>query len=605
MESNANPLEYKELLVILVAAGVVIPLFHRLGVSSVLGFLLTGILIGPAMLGQLFGDYPWLRHFTIERPEDVKALAELGVAFLLFMIGIELTFERLMTMRRLVFGLGGMQIAASAAIIGLLIYLAGFSPVEAGILGLALSLSSTAIVIQLLSDEKRLGTLTGRRSFCVLLMQDLAVVPVLLLTTILGARTEGPVIAGIAQALLEAALGLALIFLVGRFLLRPLLRFVAHTRSADLFMAATLLIAVGAGMTASIAGLSMAMGAFMAGLLLAETEFRREIEAIIEPFKGLMLGAFFMLVGMSIDLAEVAAHPLTILGLAAGLIAVKAVVVIAAGLAMRLPPAGMLETALLLGPGGEFAFVILGSALGFGLISRASNETALIVVSLSMLAIPLFARLGTRMTKRLVHAGALPAEALLSPPHDDAARVIVVGYGRVGKLICQMLEENSVAHIAVETDPEIVARERKLDKPIYFGDASRPEFLRRCGIAQAKALAVTINTPSKINEIVQCAKRERADLTIISRARDERHAKQLYADGVTEAVPETIEAALQLGEAVLVEAGVAMGLAIASVHERRDGFRKLLGRPNRREQLNMKRARRARTLSRSERIPPL
>jgi CPA2 family monovalent cation:H+ antiporter-2 len=603
LEAHANPLEYKELLVILVAAGVIIPIFHRLGVSTILGFLLTGILIGPSMLGQFIADFPWLRYFTIERPENVQALAELGVAFLLFMIGIELSFDRLMTMRRLVFGLGSMQIVLSTLAIAGLVYVFGSPPVEAAIIGLALSLSSTAIVVQLLSDGKRLGTITGRRSFSVLLMQDLAVVPILLLTTILGARTDGPVILSILQAIGEAVLGLAMIFFVGRYLLRPLLRLVANTRSADLFMAATLLIAVGAGIVAIFAGLSMAMGAFMAGLLLAETEFRREIEAIIEPFKGLMLGAFFMLVGMGMDMAEVAAHPLTILGLALALVAVKAVVLIAAGAIMRMKPASMLESALLLGPGGEFAFVILASALSFGLIARSTHETALIVVSASMLAIPFAARLGTRVTRQLVHIGSLPSEALVPPPEDDIARVIVVGYGRVGRLVCEMLEENNLAYIAVENDPEIVAQERKKGKPIYYGDAGRAEFLRRCGIRNARTLAVTVSSLSKTNDIVHCARSERQDLSIISRARDESHAKVLYGEGVTEAVPETLEAALQLGEAVLVESGIAMGLAIASVHEKRDGFRKLLGRPDRRAQLSAVRAK-AKALKRAERIPP-
>jgi CPA2 family monovalent cation:H+ antiporter-2 len=603
VDIHANALEYKELLVILVAAGVVIPLFHRLGVSTVLGFLLTGILIGPSVLGRFLADHPWLGYFTIERPGDVKALADLGVAFLLFMIGIELSFERLMTMRRLVFGLGAMQIVVSAIAIGALAWAGGSPRFEAAILGLALSLSSTAIVIQLLSDEKRLGTLTGRRSFSVLLMQDLAVVPILLFIAVGGTRTEGRVITGIVLALLEAALALSLIFLAGRFLLRPLLRLVANTRSADLFMAATLLTAVGAGIAAGIAGLSMAMGAFMAGLLIAETEFRREVEAIVEPFKGLMLGAFFMLIGMGIDLAEVAANPLTILGFAAALIAVKAAVLVGSGMLMGLTPASLIEPALLLGPGGEFAFVILASALGAGLISRGAHETALIVVSLSMLAIPLFARIGRQATRELVRAGTLPPEALAKPPGDDIKRVIVVGCGRVGALVCDMLEENGIAYIAIESDPDIVARERKAGKPIYYGDASRPEFLRRCGIAHAKALALTINSPSKANEIVQAARRERADLRIVSRARDERHAKELYTEGVSEAVPETIEAALQLGESILVEAGLAMGLAIASVHERRDGFRKLLGRPDRRRELNLRQSRRARAVRPVRKIP--
>lgn len=597
MEGQANPLEYRELLVILVAAGVVIPIFHRIGISTVLGFLLTGILIGPSILGQFIADYPWLHYFTIERLEDVSNLAELGIAFLLFMIGIELSFDRLMTMRRLVFGLGSLQIVVSSLAIGALMWFFGSPVAEAAIIGLALSLSSTAIVIQLLSDEKRLGTLTGRKSFSVLLMQDLAVVPILLLIHILGVQGKGVVMGDIMLAVAEALGGLVAIFLAGRFLVRPLLRMVAATRSADLFMAATLLMAVGAGFAASLAGLSMSMGAFIAGLLLAETEFRREIEAIIEPFKGLMLGAFFMLVGMGINLQEVAANPFLIVGLAATLITIKALVIMLVGAILRLKPAGMLETALLLGPGGEFAFVILAASAGLGIIRSSINETALIVVSLSMLAIPFFARLGKRMTRKLVRTGSLPPEALVAPPDDNETRVIVVGYGRVGRLLGDMLEENGVAYIAVESDPEIVQRERKQNKPIFYGDAARPEFLRRCGIHYARALAITVNSPSKATEIVETARREKNDLRIIARARDERHAMQLYEQGVTEAVPETIEAALQLGEAVLVESGVAMGLAIASVHERRDGFRKLLGRPNRRQELRLRRASRIRSIS--------
>jgi CPA2 family monovalent cation:H+ antiporter-2 len=268
---------------------------------------------------------------------------------------------------------------------------------------------------------------------------------------------------------------------------------------------------------------------------------------------------------------------------------------------MGIMPSALLETALLLGPGGEFAFAILATAEGSGLLSPIGNETALIVVSISMLAIPLFARIGSRMSKKLVVKGMLPAAALEVPPGEGADRVIVVGYGRVGKLIGAMLKENEVAYIAIESDADIVAAEIKNGTPIYFGDASRPEFLRRCGVAEAKAMAITVNAPSKADAILQSARRERADLKIIARARDEKHAMHLYQLGVTEAVPETIEAALQLGEAVLVESGVAMGLAIASVHERRDGFRKLLGRPNRREELRQQlRSRRTRSVKATE-----
>ncbi|MBL8905448.1 MAG: cation:proton antiporter [Rhizobiales bacterium] len=601
MDGTVDPSSYKEILIILVAAGVIIPVFRKIGISSVLGFLIVGILIGPSVLGQFAADYRWLNYFTLSHRDEVHALAELGVVFLLFMIGLELSFERLMTLRRYVFGLGGLQVVISSVAIGGIAYALGLAPAESAIIGAALSLSSTAIIIQLLSDEKRLGSSTGRKAFSILLFQDLAVVPILVMIGIFSAQENGAVATGVIKALFQAGAAIAVILLVGRYLMRPLLRLVAQAQSSDLFMAATLLIAVGTGILASLAGMSMALGAFIAGLLLAETEFRREIEAIIEPFKGLMLGAFFMLVGMGIDLGEVVDNPLLVVGLALGLIAIKAVTILAAGAILGIMPSAMLETAILLGPGGEFAFAILATAQGSGLLSPVGTETALIVVSISMLAIPLFARIGQRMSKKLVIKGVLPAAALEPPPGNAEGRVIIVGFGRVGKLVAAMLQENQIPFIAIEVDADIVTAERKRGTPIFFGDAARPEFLKRCGIAEAKAVAITVNAPSKADAILQSARRARADLKIIARARDEKHAMHLYQLGVTEAVPETIEAALQLGEAVLVESGVAMGLAIASVHERRDGFRKLLGRPNRREELRKQlRSRRARSVKATE-----
>jgi CPA2 family monovalent cation:H+ antiporter-2 len=589
---------YDDILVVLAAAGIIIPIFRKLGISSVLGFLIVGILIGPSVLGQLISRYPWLEYFTISNRHEIGRLADLGIAFLMFMIGLELSFERLVTLRRLVFGLGSLQVIASSLVLGGCIYALGSPAREAAVLGAALSLSSTAIVVQLLSDEKRLGSPTGRRAFSILLFQDLAVIPMLLLVNVLGGKSDGLVFSEIALAILQAVLAMIVIVVIGRYLLRPLLRLVAQTRSPDLFMAATLFIAVGTGVAATVAGLSMAMGAFVAGLLLAETEFRREIEVIIEPFRGLMLGAFFLLVGMSINLADVLANPIAILLFATALIAIKAAVLMAAGAVMRLAPGAMLETALLLGPGGEFAFVILADAKTLGVISPGANETALVVVSISMLALPVFARLGRRVSKRLVRSGTLPPEALDAPP-SEGGRVIVVGFGRVGKLIGSMIEDNQLPYIAVDADPVLVARERRNGKPIYYGDAARIDFLRACGIGEAQALAITVNSSTKTDEILIAARRERSDLKIIVRARDEKHAAHLYELGATEAVPETIEAALQLGEAVLVEAGVPMGLAIASVHERRDQIRKLLGLPNRREELARLNLRRAHGLSRS------
>jgi CPA2 family monovalent cation:H+ antiporter-2 len=582
METAADPTVYKEIIAVLLAAGVIIPLFRKLGVSSILGFLLVGILAGPHALGRLAESYAWLQPFALTNPDKIATLAEFGVVFLLFMIGIELPLERLMAMRRLVFGLGGIQVVASTVAIATIIWLLGSPPVEAAVIGAALALSSTAIVIEILSNARRLGTQTGRAAFSILLSQDLAVIPILFLIGIIGAPGEHELTTSLALAIGKTLLAIGGILVVGRYLLRPLLRMVAETRSADFFMAAALLIAAGAGLVASFAGSSMAMGAFLAGLLLAETEYRREIEAIIEPFKGVMLGAFFMLVGMRLDLGKVIAHPFAIVALAAAMIVLKAVIVIGAGQLFRLSRPARVETALLLGPGGEFAFVALGAAMASGIVRSGPGETALLVVSISMAAIPVFARLGSTVSKRIETRTPAPVEM---PPEDISVTAIIVGHGRVGHLVTDLLKEHGVSHIVVETDPVIVARERKLGAPIYYGDATRAEFLRRCGIAKAKAIAVTMDAPQKVEDVVRIARHENAGIKIVARARDEKHAERLYALGVTEAVPEAFEASLQLGEAMLVDSGIAMGLAIASVHERRDQHRKVLGRPNRKEQL--------------------
>lgn len=595
MASPVDPSAYKEALIFLGTAGVVIPIFRKLGLSSVLGFLIVGALIGPNMLGRLSATWPWLANFVFTETEELTRLAELGVVFLLFLIGIELSFERLITMRRLVFGLGGMQMLVSILALTLIGLWLGLASAEALIIASALSLSSTAIVVQLLSEAKRLGSHTGRASFSVLLFQDLAVIPILLLINVLGGNKTGLGFADILTAIVQAVIAIALIVVVGRFLLRPLLRLVAQARSGDLFMATTLLIAVGAGYASSLAGLSMALGAFLAGLLLAETEFRREVEAIIEPFKGLLLGAFFLLVGMGIDLSQIASYPAVFILAAVALIAVKAALFWLIAQPFAIERAARLETALLLGPGGEFAFVVMAAAVSAGVVTQIVSGALLVIVSLSMASIPALAYFGRRLSRQ-IRAPEMPME---TPPGDSEARVIVAGFGRVGRLIGQMLDEHAIPYIAVDTDPQVVARERKAGKPIYYGDASRPEFLRACNIEQVQVIAVTMDQPKKVEDVTTAARAERADIKIIARARDDRHAMKLYELGVTEAVPETIEASLQLGESVLVGAGLAMGLAIASVHEQRDIFRKMLGRPNRKEELALLRRRKTRGIGRA------
>jgi CPA2 family monovalent cation:H+ antiporter-2 len=346
------------------------------------------------------------------------------------------------------------------------------------------------------------------------------------------------------------------------------------TRSPEFFMAACLLVVLGSALTAAASGLSMALGAFAAGLLLAETEYRREIQVTIEPFKGLLLGLFFVSVGAGLDLSVLTARPAEILALTAGFVVVKAIALFALARLFGAPSRVAAEVALLLGPGGEFAFVMIAAAVAGGGVAVADGQALLVAVALSMLAIPLLGRIGAALARSQPRA--LAPEALVAPPDDESRRVIIVGYGRVGALIGEMFDMHRIPFIAVDFDANLIARERRAGKPVYFGDASREEFLRRCGIETARALVVTMDAPSANEAVVAVARRLRPDVTLIARARDAAQARTLYRLGVTDVVPETIEASLQLSEAALVDIGVPMGLVIASIHEKRDEFRKLL-----------------------------
>jgi CPA2 family monovalent cation:H+ antiporter-2 len=574
MTAAANPAVYKETLLFLTTAGLVVPLFHRLHVSPVLGFLAAGIALGPFGLGQLTATYPFLDAVTISHPDTIAPIAEFGVVFLLFMIGLELSWERLSRLRRLVFGLGSLEVLLATLLIAALAHRLHVHAAPALIVGSALALSSTAIVIPVLAERKRLGSAAGRASFAVLLFQDLAVAPLLVMISLLSGSHEAGVARSLLLALAPAAVALFLLVVAGRVFLRPLFRLVAHARSTELFMATSLLVVIGTAIIAASSGLSMGLGAFIAGLLLAETEFRREIEVLIEPFKGLLLGLFFVSVGASLDLGIVAHAPVLIVSLVLGLVALKAGLVFVLGRAFRLPRPVALEVALLLAPGGEFAFVMIGAASAAGLLPPWVAEPALVVVTLSMLLIPGLARLGEKLG-RVARAEAAAAIAEPPPPEDGTARVIIAGFGRVGQLVGEMLAQHEVSYLAIDTDPKVAASEREKGRSAYFGNAGRPEFLRRCGIAQARALVVTMDNPKAVEEVVRVGRAERPDLIIVARARDTRDAVKLYDLGVSDAVPETVEASLQMAEAVLVNVGVPMGYVIASIHEKRDTFRAL------------------------------
>jgi CPA2 family monovalent cation:H+ antiporter-2 len=567
---------YSDALVVLGTAAVIVPVVRRLGLSPVLGYLGAGALLGPLGLGRLMEHAPWLLYWiTVVDQKNVAAIAELGVVFLLFLIGMELSLERLITMRRLVFGLGSLQVLLSTAVIAGVLAMVGHSGAVSVIIGACLALSSTAIVLEVLSNQRRLSTTAGRTSFSILLAQDLAVIPLLLLVSMLAA-SGGSVLSGVALAIANAALAVGAIVIVGRLLLRPLFRLVSATGSSELFVAATLFVIVGTAVIAGSAKLSMALGAFVAGLLLSDSEFRKAIETTIEPFKDLLLGLFFFTVGMSIDLLVFVKQPLLLLACVIGLIAVKAA--LTAGLArlFRVPLLPAIETGLLLGPGGEFAFVVLAIAMERKLVASETGGFALVVTSISMALIPLLAIAVRRAAPRFQPPKPVDPELTVAPPVNGQARAIVVGHGRVGKVVCDLLDVHGVPYLATDRDPDAVVKERRRGREVYYGDAANPEFLKSCGLMAASALIVTIHDGAAIDQIVRVARELRSDLLIVSRARDATHARHLYTVGVTDAVPETIEASLQLSEAALVGLDVPTGPVIASIHDKRDEFRYML-----------------------------
>lgn len=562
---------YSDALVVLGTAGVVVPLGHRMKISPVLLYLAMGALLGPFGLGALAHRLPVLSWVTVTDAHNVEGIADLGVVFLLFLIGLELSFQRLRAMRRLVLGLGSVQVLASWAIIAGALILAGMSQRTALVLGSFLALSSTAIVIEVLSRQGRMATGAGRAGFAVLMAQDMAAIPILMLVSLLGSG-GGSLLASLAQALGQAALMLAAITLAGRLLLRPLFRTVARTQSQELFIAALLFVIVGTGVAAAAAGLSMALGAFVAGLLLAGTEYRKAVHATIEPFQGLLLGIFFFTVGMNIDPHPLLASPLLVAGSVLGLIVVKSAIVALAGRAFRLPWPTALETALLLGPAGEFSVVGIGLAGALGIATSAATGLATAIASLSMATIPLLGLLGRRIAVRMEPKKAADP-ALSAVPEGQSGHAIVVGHGRVGQVVCDMLRRHNQKFVAMDSDPDGVARDRRRGDTVYYGSATDPMFLRACGVMEAKGLIVTIHTRAEIDEIVAAVRALRPDILIVSRAMDAEHASHLYQIGVSDAVPETVEASLQLSEAALVGLGVPTGFAIASIHEKRDEFR--------------------------------
>ncbi|MES2536784.1 MAG: cation:proton antiporter [Pseudomonadota bacterium] len=560
----------KEIILFLALSGVLIPLLARLRINPVLGFLAVGALLGPYGLASLADTTPWLSWLTFSRPKEVETLAELGVIFLMFMIGLEMSVTRLWSMRSLVFGLGGLQVGLSAAVIGALAWRFGNGIEASVILGVVLAFSSTAIVMQLLIQRHELGTRLGQSCFAILLFQDLAVVPLLVLISLLGADNGGSFGSLLGLALLKGVLTVAAIYFIGQRVVRPLFRQIVANRQPETFTALTLLTILGVAALTWAAGLSMALGALLAGLIIAETEFRHEVEVTIEPFKGLLMGLFFLSVGMGIDLSAVLRQPLWLPLSVIGLLLVKSA--ITAGLLrwFGLSWGRSAEGGLLLGQGGEFAFIVIGLALNFKLLEREAGHFMLLVVGLSMLAAPVVARLGQALgdtlDRRLV-----PAETTTDADIGElSGHVIIAGYGRVGQMVGQILAEQGVSYVAVEHDARLIARHRDAGVPLVFGDASRPELLGKLQLSRAQAVVLTMDHSAAAVHAAQGIHRIMPMMCIMARARDEKHALLLRKAGASVVVPETLESSLTLAGSVLETLGMPPDAAARLLDKERE-----------------------------------
>lgn len=524
-----------DIVFLLTAAVIAVPAFRIIGLGVVPGFLVAGILVGPSVLGLIDNYY------------EIRQLAELGVVLLLFVIGIELKPARLWLMRRMVFGLGTLQVVATGALLTAVIYLATDLSFEtAVVIGPALALSSTAFVLQLLAEKKMLHSEYGRASLSVLLLQDLAVVPLLALVPLL-AMPELTIGTEIAIALAEM-LGILFVVIVGgRYLLQPVMHRIARTKSRETFTAFTVLLVLGSALLTEHLGLSMAMGAFIAGLLIADSPFRHEVIAEIEPFRGLLLGLFFMSMGMALDISVFFANPLLSLGLMFALLAVKFAVLWPLALAYGLGRKPATAVALLLAQSGEFGLVIFAYAFEAELLAVGVFQQLLVIIVLSMLVTPLLAI----MAHRLATQRSQSTDDAHEPPTQ--APIVLAGYGRVGQRIGNILKSADVPYIAIDLDSSLVLREREKGHPVYYGDSSRPDVLRSAGVANAQLVVVTLDDFEAAEMVVSSLHGEYPGVAILARGHSASQCRRLLDLGAKFAVAENLEASLDLAREVLIK----------------------------------------------------
>ena len=530
-----------DILILLAAAVIAVPIFQRLGLGSVLGYLAAGAVVGP-----------WGFSF-IDQIEEIRHIAELGVVFLLFIIGIEMNPARLWTMRRLVFGLGTAQVMVTGLVIAILALLFEQSLRTAVIIGFGLALSSTAFGLQILSERGEMGTGHGRTAFSVLLLQDLAVVPLLTLVSLLSADTT--LLDGIEFAILEAVLVIAVVILVGRFFLSPLLRLVATSRTAEVFTAAAVFAVLGTAWLMEEVGLSLALGAFLAGLMMAESHYRHQVIADIEPFRGILLGLFFMGVGMSIDFGLLGRQGVLIAGLVLGLLLVKSMIIWALCRLMGIGTLDATRVSLLLSQSGEFGFVLFGLATISGVLQEELFNFLTLLVALTMVSTPLMANLGDYLNRRLSRA---TDRHDVSTNHIEAGQphVIIAGFGRVGRRVAKILQAGNVPYLAIESNADRVLAGRREGFSVFYGDASQVDVLKAAGAGQAGVIVCTLDQAVPAVRLVKILRQYYPDIAIHARGHNQQHCNELLEAGASIAISETLEASLQMGGAVLNTMGV-------------------------------------------------